>query len=86
MINRFGHGRVLEFYLNQVPYGGRRRGVVQAARYYFSRDVSALTPAEQLALVAVCERIGPEPCIERDDWHLHEAASSPVTCRTGCAA
>jgi len=53
LIDRFGHGRVLEFYLNQVPYGGRRRGVVQAARYYFGRDVSALAPAEQLALAVL---------------------------------
>ncbi|MGH8128900.1 MAG: transglycosylase domain-containing protein [Gammaproteobacteria bacterium] len=53
LIDRFGRSRVLEFYLNQVPYGARRRGVVQAARYYFGRDVSALTPAEQLALAVL---------------------------------
>jgi len=53
LIGRFGHNRVLEFYLNQVPYGGRRRGVVQASHYYFGRDVSALTPAEQLALAVL---------------------------------
>jgi len=42
---------ILEFYLNQVPYAGNRRGVTQAARYYFNRDVATLSPKETLALV-----------------------------------
>lgn len=41
---------ILEFYLNQVPYAANRRGVVQAARYYFNRDLSTLSPKEMLAL------------------------------------
>lgn len=53
LLRRFGHAQVLEFYLNQVPYGARRRGVVQAARYYFGRDPGALDPAEQLALAVL---------------------------------
>jgi penicillin-binding protein 1C len=53
LLDRFGHARVLRFYLNQVPYGGQRRGVAQAARYYFGRDVRALDPAEQLALAVL---------------------------------
>lgn len=53
LLRRFGHARVLTFYLNQVPYGANRRGVMQAARYYFGRDVSALDPAEQLALAVL---------------------------------
>ncbi len=53
LLRRFGHAQVLEFYLNQVPYGARRRGVVQAARYYFGRDPQALDPAEQLALAVL---------------------------------
>ncbi len=53
LLARFGHARVLAFYLNQVPYGARRRGVQQAARYYFGRDVGALDPAEQLALAVL---------------------------------
>ncbi len=50
---RFGKGEILEFYLNQVPYARRRRGVVQAARDYFDRDLETLTEAEQLALVVL---------------------------------
>lgn len=53
LLYRFGHAAVLAFYLNQVPYGARRHGVVPAARYYFGRQVDALDPAEQLALAVL---------------------------------
>lgn len=43
-------GEILEFYLNQVPYAANRRGVAQAARYYFNRDLNTLTHKEMLAL------------------------------------
>jgi penicillin-binding protein 1C len=43
-------GEILEFYLNQVPYAANRRGVAQAARYYFNRDLRTLTQKEMLAL------------------------------------
>ena len=45
-----GKGEILEFYLNQVPYAANRRGVAQAARYYFNRDLRTLTGKEMLAL------------------------------------
>lgn len=41
---------IIEFYLNQVPYAARRRGIKQAAAYYFDRDVSTLNKREMLAL------------------------------------
>lgn len=53
LLDRFGHARVFAFYLNQVPYAARRRGVVQAARYYFGRELEALNPAEQLSLAVL---------------------------------
>lgn len=53
LIRKFGHAEVLNFYLNQVPYAAQRRGVVQAAEYYFSRDLAALNPAQQLALAVI---------------------------------
>lgn len=46
-------GEILEFYLNQVPYAAQRRGVAQAARYYFDRDLTTLTPKETLALAVL---------------------------------
>ena len=45
--------QVLELYLNQVPYAGQRRGIAQAARYYFSRDLDTLTDKEMLALAVL---------------------------------
>ncbi len=49
----FSKGEILEFYLNQVPYAGQRRGVVQAARYFFDRDPDTLNTTEILALVVM---------------------------------
>jgi penicillin-binding protein 1C len=50
---RFEKAEILEFYLNQVPYARARRGVKQAAREYFDRDVDTLTPKESLALAVL---------------------------------
>ena len=47
----FTKEEIFEFYLNQVPYASNRRGVAQAARYYFDRDLDTLTRKEMLALV-----------------------------------
>ncbi len=44
---------ILWFYLNQVPYASRRRGIVQAARFYFDRDVESLNIKESLALAVL---------------------------------
>lgn len=49
---------ILEFYLNQVPYAANRRGVVQAARYYFNRDLSTLSRREMLALAVLVRAPG----------------------------
>jgi penicillin-binding protein 1C len=49
----FSKSQILTFYLNQVPYADRRRGVVQAARLYFDRGLDTLSPAEQLALAVL---------------------------------
>ena len=45
--------QILTFYLNQAPYAARRRGVVQAAHFYFNRDLETLTRQEMLALVVL---------------------------------
>jgi penicillin-binding protein 1C len=49
----FEKGEILEFYLNQVPYARMRRGVKQAAREYFDRDLDTLSPKETLALAVL---------------------------------
>ncbi len=50
---RFSKSAILEFYLNQVPYGHRRRGVVEASRFYFDRDPATLNAKESLALAVL---------------------------------
>lgn len=55
---RFPKNEILEFYLNQVPYGRQLRGVVQAARGYFDRDLSTLSPKEVIALVVMVRAPG----------------------------
>lgn len=49
----YSKAEILEFYLNQVPYASNRRGVAQAARYYFDRDLTTLTAREMLALAVL---------------------------------
>lgn len=50
---RFNKAQILELYLNQVPYARNRRGVAQAARFYFNRDLETLTDKEMLALAVL---------------------------------
>jgi penicillin-binding protein 1C len=50
---RFSKADILEFYLNQVPYVSERRGVVQAARHYFDRDLDTLNIKEMMALATL---------------------------------
>lgn len=50
---RFSKTEILEFYLNQVPYGHQRRGVVEAGRFYFDRDPPTLNVKESLALAVL---------------------------------
>lgn len=71
---RFAKDQILEFYLNQVPYAGQRRGVVQAARAWFDRDLSTLAPAEMLTLaVMVRSPTRLDPRRGGDDLHRRVA-------------
>ncbi|MCH9671268.1 MAG: transglycosylase domain-containing protein [Gammaproteobacteria bacterium] len=49
----YSKSEILEFYLNQVPYAANRRGVAQAARYYFSRALNTLSDREMLTLAVL---------------------------------
>ncbi|MGM0422511.1 MAG: transglycosylase domain-containing protein [Pseudomonadota bacterium] len=51
--DRYSKDAILEFYLNQVPYAANRRGIVQAAQYYFNRDLETLNKKEMLALAVL---------------------------------
>lgn len=50
---RFSKQEILEFYLNQIPYSARRKGVLQASKYYFDRDLNTLSEMEMLALAVL---------------------------------
>ncbi len=50
---RLSKDEILSFYLNQVPYTERRRGVLQAAHFYFNRGLDTLSPGETLALAVL---------------------------------
>ncbi|TYT73611.1 transglycosylase domain-containing protein [Desulfobotulus mexicanus] len=51
--HRFSKADILSFYLNQVPYPDRCRGVMQAANYLFDRDLSTLSNAEIITLAVL---------------------------------
>jgi penicillin-binding protein 1C len=53
MEKRYSKADILAFYLNQVPYASQRRGISQAARFYFDRDLDTLSRKEIMALVVM---------------------------------
>jgi penicillin-binding protein 1B len=73
---RYSKEEILEVYLNEIYFGERDgvsvTGIQEAARYYFSKDVSQITPDEIALLVAVIKSPGlyspflkPDNCLER---------------------
>lgn len=64
---------ILEFYINQVPYRAKRRGVVQAANYYFNRDLSTLSHKEMLTLAVLVRSpkwLDPSAYVKRLNWAI----------------
>ncbi|MBL1141030.1 MAG: penicillin-binding protein [Proteobacteria bacterium] len=51
--SQFSKLEILEFYINHVPYKARRRGIVQAADYYYDRDLETLNEKELLTLAVL---------------------------------
>ena len=49
----YSKAEILEFYLNEAPYASNRRGVVQAARLFFDRDLNTLSRKEMLTLAVM---------------------------------
>jgi 1A family penicillin-binding protein len=49
----YSKDRILEMYLNQVPYGGTAWGVEAASQIYFGKDVSKLSLAESAFLAGL---------------------------------
>jgi len=55
---RFSKADILEFYLNQAPFAGNRRGVTQAACYFWDRALDTLTEREQISLAVMMRAPG----------------------------
>jgi len=70
---RFSKAEILEFYLNQVPYASNRRGVVQAARHYFARDLDTSSRREMLTLAVLVRAPS-----RLDPWRHPQAADAAV--------
>jgi penicillin-binding protein 1C len=70
---RFSKADILEFYLNEVPYASGHRGVVQAARSYFDRDLETLSRKEMLTLAVLVRAPS-----AYDLWHGSRAMEKPV--------
>lgn len=51
----YGKDKILEMYLNKVPYGGTAWGVEAASQVYFNKPVSDLTLAESAFIAALPE-------------------------------
>ncbi|MCD4760936.1 penicillin-binding protein [bacterium] len=50
---KFDKDQILEFYFNEIPYGGAVYGIEAAANYYFDRPVEEITMAEAAILAAL---------------------------------
>jgi penicillin-binding protein 1A len=50
--------QILNLYLNESPYGGRRNGVQSAAKTYFAKDAKDLNLAESALLAAIPNQPG----------------------------
>lgn len=50
---KYDKRQILEFYFNEIPYGGAVYGVQAAAEYYFDKSVNDLTVAEAAVLAAL---------------------------------
>lgn len=70
---RFSKSEILEFYLDQVPYGAQRRGIRQAARHYFGREPTTLSEAEMLALAVM-----PRAPSRLDPWRAAARLRGPM--------
>ncbi|MFH0987519.1 MAG: transglycosylase domain-containing protein, partial [Patescibacteria group bacterium] len=72
---RYSKDKILEFYLNQVPYGSIFYGVEAASQNYFGKPASSLTLAEAAALASITRLPtyylnNPDIREERKNWVL----------------
>ncbi|MCA9334764.1 penicillin-binding protein, partial [Candidatus Saccharibacteria bacterium] len=80
----YNKDQILNLYLNESPYGGRRNGVQSAAKTYFGIDAKDLNLAQSALLAAIPNEpglydpynpLGQEPLIRRQHKVLNEMVS-----------
>lgn len=76
---RYSKNQILEFYLNQVPYGSIYYGVESASQHYFQKSAKNLTISEAATLAALPQSPSrylknEEARNERKDWVLDRMA------------
>ncbi len=80
----YNKDQILNLYLNESPYGGRRNGVQSAAKTYFGIDAKDLSLAQSALLAAIPNQpglydpynpAGQKPLIKRQHKVLDEMAS-----------
>ncbi len=84
LISRYGHARVLEWYLNSTCYGPLVYGADAASRVYFGKSAADLSLAEAAWLVAVAETpqidpmAAPQAALQRQQQIIAEMLSQGV--------
>ncbi|NTU47125.1 penicillin-binding protein [Candidatus Roizmanbacteria bacterium] len=75
----YSKDQILEFYLNQVPYGGSSYGIEEAAKNYFGKHAQELTLSEAALLAGLPQapslyspQVNPEYAIKRRDEVLQK--------------
>ncbi len=53
LTNRYSKNQILEWYLNQIPYGGVYNGIQAASQGYFGKDAKDLTLGEAALLAGI---------------------------------
>jgi len=80
---RYSKNQILEWYLNQVPFGQNAYGVEAASQTYFNKSVSEISLAESAVLSALIQapsRLSPygenkDQLLERKDYILNRMAN-----------
>lgn len=81
---KYSKDEILEFYLNQIPYGSNAYGIAAASRLYFNKEPADLALAEAAALAAMLKaptRYSPygshkDDLFKRKDWILQRMADA----------
>lgn len=85
--------RILEMYMNTIPFGNSACGVQAAARTYFNKDVSELSLAECAAIAGITNAptkynpfVHPENTKERQEVILNKMLELGMISESQCAA